>query len=403
MQILNIKDIWQGGTAFIDARIHPLDGQSTADIWYRFEGLDKAPQQIADPFVTAMLPSCMLDQEPCGTDGTVSEMMHRNLPYAQEVLSGWYDYLEPVSVDDHRPEIELPVSQSGGVACCFSGGVDSWYSLITNLDRVTHLLLIRGFDIGLANTDLWRSSYENVIRIANSLGKRVIVCETNLRDVADRRRAKWGRPFNGDFWGECLHGAALASCVQPLGGTIGELIIPATHSYKQLKPWGSSPRLDRFWSNDWVKITHDGCEVDRLEKIREISKHDIALQTLRVCHNDTEALNCGHCEKCMRTKLALYLCGALDRAESFPGGNPFRKLHRMEVPGHLVHHYEALLDEANRNGDTNVARDVETVMGKRFSVERTLAQAVRKARRIGAAYESIGPDTVTGSGFSTKA
>lgn len=403
MQILDIKENWQSGTAFIDASVYPLESQSAVEVWYRFEGLDTPPQPVADPFVTAMLPSCMFDQEPCHTNSVLSEKFRQNLPNAQAVLSEWYDYLEPVRVDGHRPDIAFPVNHSDGVACCFSGGVDSWYSLITNLDRVTHLLLIRGFDIGLANTDLWRSTYDNVMRIANSLGKRVIVCETNLRDVADRRRAKWGRPFNGDFWGECLHGAALASCAQALGGTIGELIVPATHSYAQLKPWGSSPRLDRFWSNDWVKITHDGCDVDRLEKIREISRHEIALQTLRVCHNDTDSLNCGRCEKCMRTKLALYLCGALDRAESFPGGNPFQKLHRMEVPGHLVHHYEALLEEANRSGNTAVARDVETVMGRRFSVERTLTQAVRRARKIGAAYERIGPGMSGGHRITTKA
>ncbi|MFY9552290.1 MAG: hypothetical protein WAU32_14165 [Thermoanaerobaculia bacterium] len=46
---------------------------------------------------------------------------------------------------------------------------------------------------------------------------------------------------------------------------------------------------------------------------------------LRVCliHNPTE-LNCGSCEKCLRTKMQLYVSGAPDGLDSFPRELPLR-------------------------------------------------------------------------------
>ncbi len=41
-----------------------------------------------------------------------------------------------------------------GVACFFSGGVDSFYSVIAHAKRITHLIFVRGFDIPIANRAL---------------------------------------------------------------------------------------------------------------------------------------------------------------------------------------------------------------------------------------------------------
>lgn len=386
MRILNVSDIWSEGTALLRAQIRPYGQRTPMELWYRFDGLDGPLEATADPFVVAMAPSCMLDMEPCGVDGHVSDILTDNLAQAQEVLSSWFDYLCPVPISSRGHDDLRPATRAEGVACCFSGGVDSWYSLLKHRDRITHLFLVRGFDIGLHNDALWQAAKWDAATVAHRLGKRLITCETNLREIADRGRAAWGQRFAGDFWGNCLHGAALASCALALQRTIGELVIPATHAFRQLKPWGSSPRLDRHWSNGMIDITHDGCESERLEKVRKISSFDLALQTLRVCHHDTGESNCGRCEKCVRTMLQLHLCGALPRTGAFQGYSPFHKLKRLEIPDHLVHHYESLLREAYRVDDRHVVRAVETIMGQRFSVERTLALAVRRARRLGNAY-----------------
>lgn len=379
---VNISDfstVHRNGQTIMRVALSSESAASIPDLWFRFSGIEFPLERVGDAITAAMVPSCMFDTEPCRVEHPLSAEASHNFAQAQNRLASWYAHLTPVTID--APVVAAnDDNRSRGVACCFSGGVDSWYSLLNHRQRVSHLLLVRGFDIGLANNALWRSVHAQTLRLAGQLGKRLIVCETNLRTVADRRRAIWGRQYDGDFWGECLHGAALAACALALGRTISELIVPATHQIDQLKPWGSSPMLDRYWSNDRVAITHDGCEVDRLAKVRAIAQDELALTSLRVCHNDTEHMNCGVCEKCVRTMLALRLCGALDRATTFPRDRAFAKLRRLDVAPNLLHHYKAMLEQARRNGDQAIVRDIEAILGLRFSAERTLAQTVRFVR-----------------------
>ena len=66
-------------------------------------------------------------------------------------------------------------------------------------------------------------------------------------------------------------------------------------------------------------MIHDASDVTRSEKIASISRNPIAMRTLRVCwENRNGAYNCGQCEKCLRTLVALRLAGALDRCSTFP-------------------------------------------------------------------------------------
>jgi hypothetical protein len=246
---------------------------------------------------------------------------------------------------------------------------------------VSHLLLVRGFDIGLNNDVLWSAATKRAGQVAEGLGKQLITCETNLREIADKRRAGWGRRFEGDFWGRCLHGAALASVALALRKTVGELIVPATHTYAEMKPWGSSPLLDPLWSDGHLRIVHDGCEANRVEKVRRIADSDLVLETLRVCYHDTSEINCGHCEKCLRTMMALRVCGALARARTFPHYLPVREIHSLIVPPHVRHHYITLREEARRMGDEELLRAAEVVLKERLSLRQVVARARHLARQ----------------------
>ncbi len=380
MEILDISTSESNGVAIIRVRAQPRSAKESLELWYRFEGLDEPLGGVNEAVAAALLVPCMAEGEPLSMPGPLSPVFLANVAKAQQLLAGWYGDLRPVEIRCSGHDGDTASPRADGVMGCFSAGVDSWYSLLKHELRVTHLLFIRGFDVGLGNDVLWRAAQANAAAVARHLGKRLVTCETNLRDICDKRRSRWGKPFAGDFWGERLHGAALASVALPLRRTIGEVIVPATHSYAQVKPWGSSPHLDPLWSDGHVGITHDGCEVDRVAKIRRLAGSDIAMATLRVCYSDTPDINCGRCEKCLRTIMALRLCGALGRAKTFPRPVALSEMHALIVPSHVRHHYVALREEALRVGDREIVEATEIILGERMSAVQTTAR-LRQALR----------------------
>jgi hypothetical protein len=98
--------------------------------------------------------------------------------------------------------------------------------------------------------------------------------------------------------------------------------IAATYDVPNLAPWGSHPLLDPNYSSGDVRIRHDGVTLSRLAKTKIVADWDTALQNLRVCNRTAkyrqDSLNCGECEKCTRTMLALLAIGALKRTRAFP-------------------------------------------------------------------------------------
>lgn len=386
MQITNVTTLDTEEWSEIAAHILPDSADEPMALFFRFTGLDTPIRSTIDPFVLACLQISMLERESVTHEGQLDPKLAEGIARAQEIQSEWFDYLSPVQIERANGAAGVkpataPDETAGAVACCFSGGVDSWYSLIKNRDSVTHLLLVRGFDIDLSNRQLWEQTYEHARRVADALGLRLITCETNLRNFADPRHRHWGAGFSGDFWGQALHGAALAAVAHAAVDTIGTLIVPATHTIQQFKPWGSSPVLDPLWSGSRLTVIHDGSEQDRVRKVFDIAEHAVAVQNLRVCHNNTSDLNCCRCEKCIRTMVALKLCGALHLATTFPDHHALAKLHRLDVPPHLIHHYEALLEAAEEFGNREMANVLEVILGRRFSVERAVATGIRALRR----------------------
>lgn len=238
-----------------------------------------------------------------------------NLRAVQEVYCQWDKSLRRVQVQCGVRADE----PAGGrrVGLFFSGGVDSLYSLLQHQDEITDLIFVRGFDIRLNDDWRIRQAEERIGRIGAHFGKRVVRIETNMRDLLDTC---------GD-WGALTHGAALAAVGHAMPQEFRRLLIASSDGSPDPAPWGSHPRLDPLWSNSRCAFVHDGCESGRIEKIRRIAESEIALQTLRVCWKNSEGqLNCGRCEKCIRTMIALRVVGALDRCPSFAA--PLR-VHRM--------------------------------------------------------------------------
>jgi len=250
--------------------------------------------------------------------------------------------------------------RGSGVACFFSGGVDSFYSVLKHHDEVTHLIFVHGFDIPLTNGVLRTQASHMAREVARELGKPLIEVETNLRSFSDT--------FIG--WG-AYQGGALASVGLLFQHLFHKVLIPSSHSYADLFPWGSHPLLDPLWSTELTRIEHDGCEATRVEKVAYISRHETAMKWLRVCwgwNNKNNAYNCGHCEKCLRTMVNLRAAGALERCKTLPHNLDLRVVANMNLSDES--------DEAFARENLNALERLGTEPGLALAV----AEAMNKYR-----------------------
>ena len=257
-----------------------------------------------------------------------------------------------------------------GTACFFSGGLDSFYSALTNLERLDALIFIHGFDVLLDDAEALGRVVPLVRDAAAGLGLPLVEVETDVKTVA-RRYVRWGDQY---------HGALLASIAHVLSNRFQRVLVPASAPAIRLHAWGSHPELDPLWSSDLMELRHDGA-VTRAEKIAVVKDSQVALDNLRVCFQKrTGKVNCGECEKCLRTMVGLHIVGALERCPTLPDEVPLEKLARMPVgESYLLERAGENAAAAEAAGDTELAAALRRMIAD--GPRRAAALEARKRRR----------------------
>ncbi|MCA1943559.1 MAG: hypothetical protein LDL15_08135 [Yonghaparkia sp.] len=239
----------------------------------------------------------------------VSARLLESVPEYQAILTTWYpDERQRVAV--HAERVSTDAVRGAGEATFFTGGVDSFDTLLRNRSTITALVFVAGFDIPLDRPDAIERTRRHLRAVADATGTELLELETNLRTL-----------FEGvGSWKRVTHGVALgtvALALAPLG--FGTVRIASGKSYAQLTPWGSHPMTDQLWSTEGVRVVHDGADAPRSGKIARIAREPLVHQHLRVCWEQMERENCGHCVKCTRTRLFFELNGVGHLMATFPG------------------------------------------------------------------------------------
>ena len=256
------------------------------------------------------LPVAMRLGLPIEIGAPVSPAFREATEELQDVHSTWFDGYHRVSIEAPKPS-SPPPAPGAGVASFFSLGVDSFDTLLAHRSRITHLVFIHGFDIQSEKIAA-RMAVEDRVRLAaDELGCELVVMQTDARKLTD------------DYvpWGE--YGGVLAACAQLLSGVAHEVLVPATGSNAAFIPHATTPLTDHLYSTESIRVEHCGAERCRFEKVQALAEWDLALRHLRVCWNKpSDSLNCGACDKCIRTITAFQILGALDRAPTLPALEP---------------------------------------------------------------------------------
>lgn len=292
-----------------DASVRIHGAGDPFELWFRVHGA--RPQLEAEALVALTLPVAMGLQQDIDLGGLrLDESFAATSTAWQEAFATWYpDRLAPIALRRHRGRRTR--TRPDGVGCFFTGGVDSFHSVLANRDRLTHLVFVHGFDVPLEGLPALRADVtEHVQTAALELGLPLIEVETNLHDLSDTRQSPWGTTY---------HGVALAAVAHLLSGVVGEMIIGATHAFADLFPYGSHPMTDPLLSSSGLRLVHHGCEADRVEKTRTCAASPVAMRHLRVCwENRDGTYNCGTCKKCLRTMIALAIAGNLESCATLP-------------------------------------------------------------------------------------
>lgn len=259
-----------------------------------------------------------------------------HLPAVMNLARRFWSYpvLPPVVSTDGAA---APARDPASVALCFSGGVDSFHSLLRGPRKPGLLVLVHGFDVQLTDTGRASQMAEMTKQVAAETGATGAVIRTNLRRHPLMVSEKWSRD----------HGGALAAIGHLLPASVGRLVISSSYPRKLNRPWGSHWDLDPLWSGAGLTVEHYGEELFRVDKLAAIGREPLVRKHLRVCWRHPNDLpNCSRCVKCVRTRILLSAVGALDGFELLEGNETLAEsIDALRSTGHAraLHQYRSAL------------------------------------------------------------
>jgi Polysaccharide pyruvyl transferase len=303
------------GELSFEARI---EGQ-TRRIWFRSE-------TEVEPYPEAALAASLMPAMRSGGTLTMTEpisprvlRMQREFQGIQQAWSREWSFGDPPL---REVEVKAPVrpvqrrDPTGRVALFFSGGVDSWSTLLGE-EEVTDLIFVRGLDIltraphqeGLAD------QVEARLReAASELGLPLHTVETNARDLSELNG-----PAEPVVRWESYYNSTLCAVALFLGPLFDRVLISTGFPYRNQSNLGSSWMVDQLWGNENLEIFDAGGNLSRVERTRRIASHPVVHKTLRVCWRNLDgAYNCGRCLKCLMTMAMLEAFGQLQNFQTFP-------------------------------------------------------------------------------------
>jgi hypothetical protein len=350
------------------------------DIWFDVPiDLEPALSNSGEAWLLLMLPLAAQTGESVDLALPVDPLFLENLRGLIGTWHGWYPDLA-------RAELRAPTARAavteGRAAQFFSGGVDSWFTLLRHTESterfpqvgdVDDLITVWGFDIPIERGDEFALLAGSLGEVADHYGKRALTIATNLRE---RMEGSWKEVW-GPRWGPLTHGTALAATAMLFKQRYATVKIASTHRFWEPFAYGSHPMTDTLFSTSTTAFMHDHALYSRTDKVERIAESDFALSKLKVCYAHGTFRNCSQCVKCHRMLLCFDVLGILDKATTFDRDVYERNRNRPFLvwsENDLVRALE-VAELALRHGRSDIARIIE--------------QSVERSKRIKSVTEPL--------------
>lgn len=250
---------------------------------------------------------------------TLDRQSARSFEFLQGVFRQCYPNLawngslmvgEVVDTDYHNSVVRQPQ----GSLVFFSGGVDSLATYFRHKEENPALITVWGADCDPWNMTAWDHIWSHTKAFAERIETKAFWIRSDFKDLLDYRRvdSRFKSVLNRSWWGAVQHALGLIGLGIPLAHTlkINKIYLGAgwwqTANYFDATSWGAYFK-PRFGQCDAII---DGWELTRQEKVRLLVSRLASPIEIRVCWQSPTGKNCGRCEKCSRTILALEIEGA---------------------------------------------------------------------------------------------
>jgi len=376
-----IKSITRGRvriSAFIEIEGRP---ELSDTLWFEFPAdMSESVSGQSNAFAAALLPAAMALGRPLAVRGGVSPKLLAGLGKVQDLFHGWLPAaFSKIDIHCERLEVESADTAGAAPAAAFSGGIDSFFTLITHLprraadpgQRLKYILFVHGFDIPSADRRTYGLARESYEKMAAGLGVRLIAAASNFRDLRLTRSVPWDMAC-----GPALIGAALS-----LAPVFSRFFVPSTHRHAEHLVQGCHPLVDPNFSTETLEVVHDGIDFSRSQKTKVIAEFQPSYDNLRVCWVKPDGVrNCGRCQKCLRTMIALDLLGALPRYTTFSRPLPKKLDNWVLTCENDVIFAEDVRELAVERGAVGLAADIERAVRRSRS---TIALAEKISGALG--------------------
>ena len=338
----------RAGRAFADAFLRD-------DLWAEYEGisLEQVPRWVLElPFLLNVAPVVWLsgrrftvpelDEELASSLGRVRAAFQRLYPHLS-----WSGEIRAERLVGH----DLEGAPHDPVTILFTAGIDSTHSSVRNADRRQLLVSVWGTGIALDNTAGWAQVRRMCLAHAERTGNEAAFVRSNVRSFLEPARIMALSPGIPHWWTRVAFGLGYTGLAAPAMAAKGSrrLVVSASHTHTSDEPYGSHPDTDGQLRWGGAEVSHEGFELTRHDKVREIVAHVRSggvRPMLRPCYSYKygSGENCGRCEKCLRTSTALLVEGEDPRGYGIPVDPA--KLSRV-IDGQM-RRFTLILAQANR-------------------------------------------------------
>jgi hypothetical protein len=284
------------------------------EYWFDFDASvasDLVPS--GNPWLALLTPIAALLGEPLRISDPVDPLLFEGIHENMRVWKVWYpEYHELKFEVTLLPR--MPAEPFGRVASFFSGGADSFFSVLFHepeehhLPRVDELISIWGFDIPLTKPQEIDRAQASLATAAKAMRKSIHFVRTNIRETR----------LNAWDWDDYTHGTSLVAVGLCLEKRYWRILVPANWgpTLLEMKPNGQHALTESNYSTQRMRFSFDGTSHSRNKKLGYLSNWPVAMEHLRLCWEGLGASNCSMCSKCTRSMIGLAAYGALAKCKT---------------------------------------------------------------------------------------